>query len=70
MVITGPAFAIGLGFTVIVKVFVVPTHPLAVGVTVIVTVIGLAEVSLVTNDEMFPVPLAARPIEGLGFVHA
>ena len=51
--------------TVIVKVTGVPVQPLAVGVTVIVAVIG-DEVALVAvNEAMLPAPLAAKPIAGL-----
>ena len=61
----------GLGFTVIVKVTGEPTHPLVVGVTDIVAVIT-AMVVLVRVKELIelPVPLAAKPIEVLLFVHA
>ena len=43
---------------------------LAEGVTVIVPVIGLTPVFAPVKVEMFPVPLAANPIEVLVFVHA
>ena len=46
----------------------VPLHPLALGVIVIVDVIGLAVVLIALNDEIFPDPEAAKPIDGLEFV--
>jgi hypothetical protein len=62
---------VGVGFTVMVKVLGVPGQevpPLVItGVTVMVAVIG-AIVKLLAVNEMFPVPLAANPIEGSLFV--
>ena len=60
---------LGPGFTVIVYVFGVPGQPLALGVTVMVAVTGSAELFVAENEGVFPVPLAARPIEGVEFVH-
>ena len=51
----------GVGLTVIVNVVGDPVHP-STGVTVIVAVMGALVVLAATNDEIFPVPLAARPI--------
>ena len=45
-----------------------PLHPLARGVMVIVDVTGFAVVLLALNDEIFPVPLAPKPIEEFEFV--
>ena len=59
---------IGNGFTVIVKVVLVPTHPFLLGVTVMVAVIGVIPGFAATNDKIFPVPLPANPIEVLLFV--
>ena len=62
-----------VGFTVIVKVLVGPTHeepPLAnVGVTTMVPVIGAVPVLVAVND-MLEFPLAPRPILVFVFVHA
>ena len=43
-------------------------HPFAVGVTVIVAVIGEVVAFVAMNEGIFPVPLAARPIAVLLFV--
>lgn len=62
------AFTVAIGLTVIVNVMGKPVHPFGdVGVTVIVAVIALVRLLAVTNDGIFPVPLAANPIEGLLF---
>ena len=47
-----------------------PGQPLADGVTVIVAVTGFAVLFVPVNDGVFPIPLAASPIEGVEFVHA
>jgi hypothetical protein len=61
-------FTVAIGFTVMVNVIGAPVQPDAVfGVTVIVAVVALVSVLLVVNDGMFPVPLAARPMDGLLF---
>jgi hypothetical protein len=57
-----------VGFTVYVYVVGAPLHPLALGVIVIVDVTGLAVVLIALNDEIFPVPEAARPMDELEFV--
>ena len=63
------AFTVAVGFTVIVNVLLVPTQltpPLLnVGVTVIVAVTGARPVLLAVKDNILPVPLAARPIDGV-----
>lgn len=61
-------FTIGVGFTVIVNVIGVPTQPAALGVTVIVAVIGPLVALVVTNGMISPVPLAANPMPVLLFV--
>ena len=53
-----------------VKVFGVPVHPFAVGVTVIVAVIGDVVALVAVNEGMLPDPLAARPMAELLFVQA
>ena len=60
----------GVGYTVIVNVVGVPWHPLAVGVTVIVAVMGeFVELVVVKEGtDEGPVPLAASPIAVLSFV--
>ena len=40
------------------------------GVTVTVAVTGFAVLFVPVNDGVFPVPLAASPIEGVEFAHA
>ena len=61
--------AIGLGFTVIVKLWLGPEQPL-VGVTVIVAVMGAAPLFTAVKLGSPPVPLAANPMAVLLFVHA
>jgi hypothetical protein len=46
----------------------VPVHPFAVGVTVIVVVIGELVAFVAANEGTSPEPLAARPIAVLLFV--
>ena len=67
-VIFETAFTVGDGLTVIVNVSGVPEQPLALGVTVIVLVIGLLVVFVAVKDGMFPVPDAASPTDVLEFV--
>lgn len=62
------AFTVGVGFTVMVNVLGVPGHPLAVGVTVMVAVTGVVPVLVAVNTPMFPLPEAAKPMEGVLFV--
>jgi hypothetical protein len=62
--------AVAVGFTVMVKVSTVPTHPLAVGVTEMLAVIGPFVPLVGVNAGIFPEPLAASPIAGLLFVQA
>lgn len=56
------ATASGVGFTVIVKFVGVPTHTPSVGVTVMVANVAALVALVATNDAIFPLPLAARPI--------
>ena len=46
-----------------------PTQPFAVGVTVIVAVIGFVVVLVAVNAAIFPVPFAPNPMAVLLFVH-
>jgi len=46
----------------------VPVHPFAVGVTVIVALIGKIVAFVVVNEGTLPEPLAARPMAVLLFV--
>ena len=59
---------LGVGFTVIVKLCEGPGQPLARGVTVIVAITGALVEFVAVNDGIFPLPLAAKPIEVLLFV--
>ena len=63
-------FAIlGVGFTVIVNVSVLPEHPLTDGVTTIVEVIDALVLLAAVNTRILPVPLAAKPVAELSLVH-
>ena len=46
-----------------------PLHPFAVGVIVIVAVIGDVVALVAVNEGILPEPLAARPMAVLLFVH-
>jgi len=59
--VDGVAVAVGVGLTNTVAVIGAPLHPLAAGVIVKVTVIGMLVV-LVSVPEIFPAPLAAIPV--------
>ena len=59
---------VGVGLTVIVNETEVPVQPLAVGVTVIVPVIGAVVVLVAVNGLIFPLPLAPKPIAVLVLV--
>ncbi len=69
----GVATAVGVGLTVIVNVIGVPVQSVPpfrkLGVTVIVAVTGALVALVAVNDAMSPVPLAARPIDGVLLVH-
>jgi hypothetical protein len=60
----------GTGFTVMVKVIGVPTHPLVVGVTVMVPDMGAVPVLAVVNEGRLPIPLAPNPILILSLAQA
>ena len=60
---------VAVGLTVIVNVEGVPIHPFAVGVIVIVAVIGEVVALVAVNAGMLPEPLAASPILVLLLVH-
>jgi hypothetical protein len=62
------AFATGVGFTVIVKVRTGPGQPLALGVTVMVAVIGALVVLVAVKLAILPFPLAAKPMDVVLFV--
>ena len=51
----------------IVKVLGVPLHPFVVGVTVMEAITGTSLIFAAINDEIFPFPLAAKPIVGVLF---
>ena len=59
---------VGVGFTVIVKVYGVPSQLLADGVTVIDATASVVPVFKPVKLEIFPVPEAAKPIDALLFV--
>ena len=59
---------VGVGFTVMVKVWAVPVQPLADGVTVMVAVTGVEPVLVAVKAFIFPLPLAASPMEVALFV--
>jgi hypothetical protein len=48
----------------------VPMQPFAVGVTVMVATTLVVPALVAVKDGRFPVPLAARPMEGVLLVHA
>lgn len=59
---------VGVGFTVKVNEAGVPTHPFAVGVTVMFEVIGAVPLLVALNGAIFPLPLLASPMDVLLFV--
>ena len=60
----------GEGLTVMMYVEATPVHELAVGVTLMVAVIGLLPVSVAVKSAILPVPLAVRPMAGFELVQA
>jgi hypothetical protein len=48
----------------------VPVHPFAVGVTVMVAITGAVPLLVAVKDGIFPVPLAASPMDGVLLTHA
>ena len=63
--VAGVAIAFGVGFTVMVNVAGVPTQAPKAGVTVIVATTGAVPVFTAVKDAILPVPLAAKPMEGV-----
>ena len=61
----GTAVTVGFGFTVMVKLPGVPGHPLAVGVTVTVPVMGVVPAFVAVNEGIFPTPLPPNPMDVL-----
>jgi hypothetical protein len=59
---------VGVGLTLILKVWAVPEQPLAEGVTVIVPDIADVPVFFAVKEAILPEPLAASPIAVLLFV--
>ena len=66
--VRGEADTVGMGFTVMVKVSGVPVQPLAVGVTVMVALMGALVVLVAVKAAIFPDPLAASPMAVLSLV--
>jgi hypothetical protein len=60
----------GVGLTVIVNDCGVPAQPSNEGVTVMVAVTGAVPELVAVNDAIFPLPLAASPIDGVLLVQA
>ena len=58
----------GVGLTVMVKIFGMPGQPAADGVTVIVAITGALVALMAVNAGIFPLPEAAKPIDALLFV--
>jgi hypothetical protein len=58
----------GTGLTVIVKICGKPKHPEAEAVTVMEAVLGKLPVLTAVKAGIFPVPLAANPIDGSLFI--
>jgi hypothetical protein len=64
------AFTVGVGLTVIVKLFVGPVHPFAVGVMIMLDDIAALPVLVAVKDGILPEPLAAKPIVVFELVQA
>ena len=60
---------VGVGLTVIVKLWVAPGQPLADGVTTTTAIEGEVVPLVAVNDKIFPVPVEASPTLVLVFVH-
>ena len=54
----------------IVNVLGVPIQPFAFGVTVIVAIMGVKPLFVVIKEAMFPLPVAAKPMDGVSFVQS
>jgi hypothetical protein len=61
---------VGVGYTVMVNDRGVPVHPFAVGVIVIVAITIVVPALVAVKDGIFPVPLAASPMDGVVLTHA
>jgi hypothetical protein len=48
----------------------VPTHPFAVGVTVMVAITVVVPALVAVKDGIFPAPLPASPMDGVLLTHA
>ena len=59
---------VGVGLTVMVKVWAVPVQVPATGVTVMVAVTGVEPVLAAVKADMLPLPLPSRPMDGVLFV--
>jgi hypothetical protein len=64
-----PVIGFGVGLTVMLKLCGAPAQPLANGVTVTVLVTATPVVLTAVKEAILPVPLVARPMAGLVFVH-
>jgi hypothetical protein len=53
---------------VIVKLLLLPVQPFALGVTIIVAITGLVPEFIPAKLPMFPVPFAAKPIDGVSLI--
>ena len=62
------AFTVGVGFTTILNVVELPAHVLDIGVTVMSATTGTAVALVAVNAGIFPVAVAASPIEVVLFV--
>ena len=60
----------GVGYTVMVKDKGVPAQPFALGVIVTVAITVVEPLLVAVKEGMFPVPLAASPMEGMLLTHA
>jgi hypothetical protein len=69
MITSNGFVTVAVGLTDIVKFIGVPKHPLTIGVTTILPVMIELVVLVVVKLPMLPVPLAAKPMDGLLFVH-
>ena len=61
---------VACGYTVMVNDIGVPTQPFAVGVTVIVAITVVMPALVAVKDGIFPVPLPAKPMDGVLLIHA
>ena len=64
------ALTVGVGLTVMVNDNGVPMQPFALGVIVTVATIIVVPALVAVKEGMFPVPLAARPMDGVLLTHA